>query len=89
MSLQELSDKATPGPWEAVHADDGEFYDQPPTFDILSTDGGRSEAVASGGFVEDGGPSLGAVELPDALFIVALVNAFRSGRLVQRTPGDA
>lgn len=62
---------ATEGPWEIVAADDGQFYGQAPTFDVLQSGDGRAEPVAWGGTLEDGGPRIGACGQPDAEFIAA------------------
>lgn len=73
-TLKELSDKATPGEW---HLDYFEAHDE---------DGGPSETMCEGICIhtpEHEAESLISCREQEAAFIVALVNAYRSGRLIE------
>ncbi len=81
MSLQELSDKATSGPWSAAD-EHGDYPGATPAWCISRDD------EATGKWLHDIAylPQFYGKEQADADFIVELVNAFRSGRLVEETP---
>ena len=81
-NLKELSDAAVPGPWRHVVGDDyyieSDSYPKRPTHYPGVEDTG-DWCVLIGNRPKDFGDST-------SRFIVALVNAYRDGRLVERDP---